>query len=123
MKKIRQLHLYLGCIFAPLIIYFSLSGVWQVFRFNDVPKEESPSSVRVLLHELSKPHTHSTAPGASPKERHSVFFDWAAFSMGIGMILTALMGVVLALKFSKNKNIVAACLGLGFLLPILFLFL
>lgn len=30
MKKLRSIHLYLGCIFAPLLLFFAVSGIWQV---------------------------------------------------------------------------------------------
>jgi hypothetical protein len=123
MKTLRKLHLYLGCIFAPLIIYFSLSGAWQVFRFNDIPKNEAPSRLNTALHELSKPHTNSTLPGASPKTEHSAAFDWIALSMGLGMIVTASLGIVLALKYTRSPRIVLLCLGTGIALPILLLYL
>jgi hypothetical protein len=29
MKKLRLLHLYLGCIFAPMLLFFAISGIWQ----------------------------------------------------------------------------------------------
>ncbi len=29
MKNLRSLHLYLGCIFAPLLLFFAASGIWQ----------------------------------------------------------------------------------------------
>ena len=29
MKKLRSLHLYLGCIFAPMLLFFAISGIWQ----------------------------------------------------------------------------------------------
>jgi hypothetical protein len=122
MKTLRQIHLYLGCIFAPLIIYFCLSGVWQVFRYNDVPKEGEVSGLRTVLHELSKPHTNSTLPGNNPKEAKSSFFSLVAAAMGIGIIITALLGIVLALQFSKRVPMVFLCLGLGTFVPILFLF-
>ena len=34
MKKIRQLHSYLGVLFAPSIIFFALSGAFQTFRWQ-----------------------------------------------------------------------------------------
>jgi len=34
MQKLRQIHLYLGCFFAPMILFFALSGVWQEFGLN-----------------------------------------------------------------------------------------
>jgi uncharacterized iron-regulated membrane protein len=29
MKFLRQLHLYLGCFFAPLVAFFALTGIIQ----------------------------------------------------------------------------------------------
>ncbi len=123
MKSLRQIHLYLGCLFAPLIVYFALSGVWQVFRLNDVPKDEAPSKVRFMLHELSKPHTHSTAPDSNPKTDSSSVFNWFAATMGVGLFATTLLGVIIAVRSSRSVRIAWIFLALGTALPILFLFL
>ena len=122
MRTLRQLHLYLGCIFAPMIIYFSLSGVWQVFRFNDVPKNEV-SATREIFHELSKPHTHSTLPGKDPKTEQSALFDWFTACMGMGMVLTSVFGIILALRFAKRSSLAVFCLVGGIAVPALFLIL
>jgi hypothetical protein len=122
MKNLRQLHLYLGCIFAPLIIYFSLSGAWQTFRFNDVPKDEPPTVLHSVLHELSKPHTSSTLPGANPKTDQSLAFSWVALFMGLGMITTAVLGIVIALR-GRAPKVALLCLGAGTAIPILLLLL
>jgi hypothetical protein len=123
MKTLRQVHLYLGCLFAPLMIYFSLSGVWQVFRLNDLPKDEPPSALHSLLHELSKPHKSSTLPGLDPKTDHSTAFNGLTLLMGLGLIITASIGIVLAVKCSRSPKLVLACLVAGVALPIVFLFL
>src|SRR6478672_8450976 len=46
MQKLRSLHLYLGCLFAPLLLFFALSGIWQTLGWN------TP-----LLQKLSSLHT------------------------------------------------------------------
>ena len=122
MRTLRQIHLYMGCIFAPLIIYFSLSGAWQVFRLNDIPKNEPPSLLNHYLHELSKPHTNSTLPGSNPKSHHSQTFMGITLIMGLGLTLTTFMGIILALKSSRSPRIVVLCIGLGVALPISLLF-
>lgn len=38
MKWIRTLHLYLGCLFAPMLIFFCASGAWQLFGFHSGTK-------------------------------------------------------------------------------------
>ncbi len=123
MKNLRQLHLLLGCFFAPLIIYFSLSGAWQIFRLNDLPDEKEPSRIQFLLNEFSKPHKDSTRPWADPKFSHAISFDWIALAMAIGLILTTLIGLILAFRFAKSKLLIWSCLALGILLPVIFIFL
>ncbi|MGZ3655380.1 MAG: hypothetical protein ACXVB9_12815 [Bdellovibrionota bacterium] len=118
----RTLHLSLGCLFAPLIIYFCLSGAWQVFGLNDVPKE-APTQTRVLLHAISNPHTHSTAPGRNPKTAESLLFSVAAALAAVGMIVTSLIGIALALQLNRKRRIVLACLALGILVPAALLYI
>ncbi|MGZ3694691.1 MAG: hypothetical protein ACXWQO_10950 [Bdellovibrionota bacterium] len=123
MKNIRQLHLYLGCLFAPLIIYFSISGMWQVFRLHDLPEDTSPTTWQVMLHEASKPHTHSTLPGRKPKEESvAKAFNWIAVAMAIGMTISSLLGILLALRFSKRPALPVLCLVAGIAIPVLFLY-
>lgn len=121
MKRLRQLHLYLGCLFAPMTLYFALSGAWQLFRLNDVPRGETPSAVRAALHELSKPHTHSTWPSRNPREAESAVFTWFALAAALGLATTALLGLLLAVRFGKSLVLVATVTAAGVVLPILFL--
>jgi hypothetical protein len=116
MKTLRTAHLYLGCLFAPLIIYFCLSGAWQLFRFNDVPKDE-PAPVRAVLHALSSPHTNSTAPFRSPKTSHSTLFSVASLFAALGMIATAVLGVLLAFQLPARRRAALLCLLAGLLVP------
>jgi len=48
MQKLRSMHLYLGCFFAPLLIFFALSGIWQTLSFHNWSR---------LLERLSTIHT------------------------------------------------------------------
>jgi hypothetical protein len=121
MKSLRKLHLYLGCAFAPLILYFALSGVWQTFRLNDIDKDH-PSVVHSFFHELSKPHKDATLPGKKPDDDYSTLFVWASAAMGAGLAATTLLGIAIAVQ-SARKRMVLVCLALGTALPIAFLFL
>jgi hypothetical protein len=121
-KSLRQLHLYLGCLFSPLLIYFCASGTWQVFRLNDVPKDVPPSWPRTLLHALSAPHTHSVLPGTDPRHFHSVLFMGMASLMALGIVLTSGIGLALAIRFGRHPRLVGLCIAAGVLLPVIFLF-
>jgi len=146
MNRTRTLHLYLGCFFAPMILYFSISGVWQVFRLNDLPRPEQEHAAqsdsqannpggedesnragqpaprfRILLHELSKPHKEATLPGRSPRKSHSLGFDWFAAALGFGLSMTTLLGVALAWQVPRRRKKVFLAVLAGILLPMLLL--
>lgn len=124
MKTLRDVHLYLGCLFAPLLMYFSISGAWQVFRFNDLPRKgEPPSLSRSVLHALSNPHTHSTLPTLDPKVSESMAFGWLSIVMALGITATALLGILLALRYTRKRTIVWVCLVSGAVGPVMFLWL
>ena len=123
MKNLRQIHLYLGCIFAPLIIYFAISGAWQTFGFNDLPENETATQLQSFFHELSKPHLHATLPGVDPKVGHSPVFDYLVLLMAISLVLTTGLGLILAFRFSRSPKLLFICVSAGLILPIAFLFL
>jgi hypothetical protein len=123
-KTLRQLHLYLGCVFAPLIIYFALSGSWQVLGLNQVPKDDQPpTALHSFFHELSKPHKSATLPGLTPKADRSAAFAAVATLMGLGLIVTTLLGLVLALRSGRSATVALGCIGAGILLPIFLLWI
>ena len=113
MKTIRQAHLYLSTFCAPLIVYFCLSGIWQIFRLNDLPKNEPPSFARSALHALSNPHTHSTAPGRNPRLEHSRIFDFAASATALAMMASTALGLTLAWRSARRPGLVLAVLAIG----------
>ena len=105
MKKLRSLHLYLGCIFAPLLLFFAISGIWQMCGVT------SPT-----LAWLSTIHTSRmlklggtlTSPGLK-------FF---VMLMAVSFILTTVLGVVMALKFGTNRRTAIYCLAAGIAIPL-----
>lgn len=104
-----------------MIIYFALSGAWQIFRLNDLPKEGEPTAIQKFLHDVSNPHIHSTMPGLSSKTDHSAAFDWIALVMSVGLIATTILGLALAIRYSKSKKVLALAIFAGVALPILML--
>ena len=105
MQKLRSLHLYLGCVFAPLLLFFAVSGLWQTLGFS------SP-----LLHRLSTIHTsHQLKAGGALTSPPLFFF---VLLMAISFIITTLLGVVMAVKFGRSRRAVYVCLALGVLIPL-----
>lgn len=122
MQLVRQWHLYLSCLFSPVLIYFSLSGAWQTFRFNDIPRDSTPTKWQRLFHELSKPHKEGTPPGYDTKKVHSDWFNAFSLSMGLGIAATSLLGILLALQMTRRRAVALVLLVVGTVVPVVFLY-
>ena len=120
MTLLRRLHLYLGCVFAPALIFFAVSGVWQLYRVQDTAKNGSYVAPRALQ-VLSAVHTNTHLPG----KRVSEFTPLRAFwvTAAAGLVVTTSLGVVMAFRFAGRSWIPIACLGAGVVLPVLCLYL
>jgi len=111
MKNLRALHLYLGCLFAPMLLFFSVSGVWQMFGWER-PGFGQPNN---LLTYLSTIHTgHRMKIGHSLT---SVYMKWFVLAMAASFIATLILGIVLAVKFQHRRS-AWICLGLGVAIPV-----
>jgi hypothetical protein len=98
MKTLRKIHLYLGCFFAPMLILFAVTGAVQMLGLR--------------LGILSEMHV-----------RHygSLPFILLAVLMGLSVIVTAILGIVMALRQGNSKKAAWACLTLGVIVPVILL--
>jgi hypothetical protein len=118
MQKLRRVHLYLGCIFAPLLIFFSLSGIWQILDLQSVEKGAKPG----ILAYLSTLHTGDHLRAAGGATLSSPVFEGLNVVMALVLIATIVLGVVLAFKLGRSRNALI-CLGIGIVVPLLLVLL
>lgn len=105
MQKLRSLHLYLGCIFAPLLLFFAISGIWQTLGIR------TP-----LLRLLATIHTsHELKSGGGLT---SISLKAFVVVMTVSFIATTILGVVLAIKLGRNRRLVYGCLASGIVIPL-----
>jgi hypothetical protein len=114
------MHLYLGCLFAPVLIFFAVSGAWQLYRFNDDEKNGSyvaPRAIKVL----STVHKDSHLPGKGERDYTPLrtFFVAAA----VGLVTTTLLGVVMAYRLSASAAGPTICLAAGVAIPLVALWM
>jgi hypothetical protein len=119
MRFLRRLHLYLGCLFAPALIFFAVTGAWQLYRVHDSAKDGSyvaPHPVQVL----SAVHMNSHLPG----KRASEYTPLRLFSLlaAVGLVVTTLLGLVMAFRFSRSTVTPLAWLITGIAVPLGILF-
>jgi hypothetical protein len=109
MQKLRSVHLYLGCIFAPLLLFFAFSGLWQTLGLH------AP-----FLDRLSTIHTsHGTKAGNG---FNSLFLMIFVILMAVSFVITTLLGVVMALKFGRRRA-AFYCLAFGVAVPMILIML
>ena len=110
MQKLRSIHLYLGCIFAPLLLFFAISGIWQTLGLH------SP-----LLDRLATIHTsHQLKIGGGLT---SGFLRIFALLMAASFIVTTILGVVMAIKYGRSRRAALCCIAFGVGCPLVFVLL
>ena len=120
MKTIRKLHLYLGCFFAPILLFFVASGWYQTMHPD---RRKSPGEAEAILDRMRSVHADSLLPSASAAGYRTLPFRVFVAVMAAALITTVLLGIILAVRFSRPKWVVWACLIMGALLPLLLLIL
>ena len=122
MINLRKTHLYIGCLFAPALVFFIVTGCWQTFRLNDAKKDGSynPPAIVKMLSEVHLSAKYQVGRGQGhPSQPFKVF----VLAMAFFLLVTIVLGIVLALQSSGRSWGVWACLLCGTLLPILLLWL
>lgn len=139
MRRVRQFHFYLGVFFAPLIVLFALSGALQTFRLQEEKGWGGPppawieymaavhkdsklpkAAVGVAEPEHAEPAVKKPArpkPPAVNKLPMQIFVT----AMSIGLMLSAFLGVAIALNSRATRRISWVMLLAGTVLPIVLL--
>jgi hypothetical protein len=105
MKKLRSIHLYLGCIFAPLLLFFAISGIWQTLGFHSD-----------FLTRLSTIHTsHQLKNGSGLSGGLLMIF---VLIMAVSFVITTVLGVIMAIKHGGSRRAAYCCLAFGVAFPI-----
>ena|ERR1700677_900327 len=113
MNLLRRIHLYLGCFFAPMLVFFSISGVWQVFgwQWGDNAK---------LLRLLSTIHMGHNLRSKGPNDLTltSPYLEWFVVLMAVSLVISIALGVVMAFRFGRGTLALASLAG-GIIIPLL----
>lgn len=120
MKSLRLLHLYLGCLFAPMLIFFAVTGSWQLFNWHQSTKDKTyvaPPSLSALSFIHKDAHIPGT-PGRQPTP-----LRYFMLATAIGLVATTIIGIVMAYRFSNRPLVATLCLLAGIALPGLLLWI
>jgi hypothetical protein len=111
-KAMRNVHLYLGVFFAPLLLFFIITGCLQTFNLHEKHKNDNyqPPQIIKTLSEVHKDQRIGEGRSSSKPFRYFVLL------MGVGLLATTLLGIVMAFKYTASW-VVWICLVAGIILP------
>jgi hypothetical protein len=117
MTFIRRAHLYLGCFFAPMLVFFSISGIWQVYgiQWADQNKLLRLLSTIHMGHNLQSKDPH-------PFTLTSPYLEFFVAVMAASLVLNIVLGVVMAFRFGRGTLALASLAG-GVLVPLVIILL
>jgi len=120
MKLIRRIHLYLGCFFAPLLLFYVITGWYQTVNPD---RRKGVSDSQDLVSRLSRVHVEQYYPTESASGYSTRLFRVLIVIMANALISTVILGIILAFRTSRNKWPVWLSLALGIALPVILLWL
>ena len=120
MKLIRRIHLYLGCFFTPLLIFYVATGWYQTVNPD---RRKGVSDSQDLVSRLSRVHVEQYYPTQSASGYSTRLFRVFIVIMANALIATVILGIILAFRTSRNKWPVWLSLALGVTLPVILLWL
>ena len=120
MKALRRIHTYLGCFFAPLLLFFILSGWYQTGTPN---RQKGTGELGDWKARLTSVHVDSIYPSESANSYSPTLFRALVVVMAVALVVTLLLGVVMAIRFTPKKRAVWGSLAFGFIVPVLLLWL
>ena len=120
MKTLRRLHLYLGCFFAPLLVFYLATGWYQTVK---VDRRKNVAEADTWVSRLTSVHVDQIYPAESAESYSPVLFRILVVVMALALMATIVLGVVLAFRTLRHRWMVWLSLALGIAVPILFLWL
>jgi hypothetical protein len=115
MRLLRSVHLWLGCLFAPTLLLFALSGGFQILGLHENRKAEgykAPEWIKVLS------SIHLSQELSDDSEGKPVLLRQFFAAAAAGLIMTTLLGLWMSIRMSKNMWLPILLVALGFLIPI-----
>jgi hypothetical protein len=120
LKRIRQLHTWLGVFFSPLLLLFIITGWWQTFATDD---DKDKSAFHTFMERFSDIHTSDYFSHGAGQPHASVHFKLLVGGMAVVLIFTIVLGLALACQNVKRFWMTAGAFLLGILVPALVLYL
>lgn len=135
-RLLRKIHLYVSVFFAPLLLFYGLTGAIQVLHLHEARGAYSPPPV---IEKLGQVHIHqryaekpkrpappagaqkAAAPKAPEREDPPAMGVLKAILVlsGLGLAGSSVVGVWISLLIPKGRKVALGLLAAGTVLPVL----
>jgi hypothetical protein len=112
-RSLLRLHRYAGLIVAPMVLFFAVTGTWQLFRLQQDRKDGSYKAPPAL-HAASDVHMAEDLPRG---QAASLAFKATMTAVAVVLALSTLLGIVVALRMTRPTWLAVVLLALGAVVP------
>ena len=120
MKLLRRLHLFLGCFFAPLLLFYILTGGYQTLSID---RRKGLGEAENWIDRMRSVHVDQIYPTDSAMGYSPRLFQVLVVVMCVALAATVVFGLVLAFRTLRQRWLVWLSLGVGVVVPALLLWL
>lgn len=140
-RLVREIHLYAGVFFAPLILFFAATGALQVLGLHEASRDGRyiPPPVIEKLSEVhihhrfaakpkppgkpagEKPKPAGPAKPAKPKSPAGEVVKWLFVATALGLIASALLGLWMGFTQGRRRALAVVLFLIGAALPVVLL--
>jgi len=120
MRLLRRIHLHLGVFFTPLLLFFVLTGWYQTVTPD---RRKGATDSDDWISRMTRVHVEQYYPSKTAESYSTRLFTALVVVLALALSATVLLGVVLAFQALRSPWAVWLSLVLGFVVPLLTLWL
>lgn len=120
MNTLRRLHMYLGCFFAPILLFFVCTGWYQTVNPD---RRKGINDSDDLVSRLCRVHVEQHYPTPAASTYSPRWFRGFVVVMCLALIATTALGILLAFRFGRSRWAICLSLALGMVVPVVLLWL
>jgi hypothetical protein len=114
------MHLFLGCFFAPMLLFYAATGWYQTVRTDRTKKA---AEAETWVSKMTAVHKDQIYPTESAMSYSTKAFKGLVVLMCIAFMATISLGIYLAFKMLRQQWLVWISLLTGIAVPVLVLWL
>jgi len=149
LKFLRLLHLYIGVLISPMLLFFALTGALQTFSLHEttqgssykppawiitlaqvhkkqtdvIPQRKKPADAKPVDAKPDAAKADKPAPPPTPTPAQKSHLPMKIFFLlvALGLFTSTLTGIYMAYKFNRSKLLVTGLLIAGIVAPLILL--